>query len=214
MPCVYIHTINENGKKYVGQCTGDPKTRWGSKGHRYKGQLFYRAIQKYGWDNISHEIVANNLSQEEADSLEKDLIAKYHTTNHEYGYNICLGGKDGNGQPGGKNSNAKPVVCIETGETWECANYCAKDLQVNSASLQESLYNGYKCKGNHYRYIDDESYVMNKEPYMVRCKETGQIWKNVKECAAELGIHKRSVARYCNGLRKPPNGLTYEYCIA
>ena len=50
----------------------------------------------------------------------------------EYGYNIASGGKDGAGLPGGKNHNARAVECIETGEKWECANYCAKDLNVPS----------------------------------------------------------------------------------
>lgn len=213
MYSVYVHTVMNNNKKYVGQCVGDPKDRWGSSGHRYKGQLFYRAIAKYGWQNIQHEVVATGLTLQEADALEKELIAKYRTTDRQYGYNIAIGGRDGAGAPGGRNHNARAVVCVETGEQWECANYCAKDLGVNCASLQESLYNGYKCKGLHYKYADDENYKLNKEPYGVRCIETNRIWKNVQECAAELGIHKRSVARYCNGLRKAKTGLTYEYCI-
>ena len=118
---VYMHTVIENNKKYIGQGSGDPKTRWGSSGHRYKGQYFYNAIQKYGWDNIYHEIIAENITQEEADKLEKELIKKYKTNNRKFGYNITPGGKDGAGRPGGSNHNARAVICIETNETWENA---------------------------------------------------------------------------------------------
>lgn len=208
-----MHTVLANNKKYVGQSSGDPHARWGSSGHRYRGQMFYDAILKYGWDNIKHEIIADDLTQEEADLLEKEYIAKFKTNQSEYGYNITPGGKDGAGSPGGKNPNARAVTCIETGEVWECSTYCAKAIGVNLASLQESLYNGYKCKDKHFKYVDDDNYVVNKEPHGVVCKETGQIWQNVKECAKDLGIHHRSVARYCTGIRRPASGLTYEYCI-
>lgn len=214
MCCVYIHTINENGKKYIGQCAGDPAIRWGSSGHRYKKQFFYKAIKKYGWENIKHEIIADNLSQEEADKLEIDLIKKYKTNDRKYGYNIEAGGRRGTELFGKKNHNSRSVVCIETDEIWECSICCAKSLNVNLASLQESLYNGYKCKGNHYKYVDDKSYVINKEPYSVICNETGKIWKTIKECAVDLGVSARTVSRYCTGERKAKNGLTYKYYVA
>ena len=212
MYSVYIHTVKENGKRYVGQCIGDPRRRWGASGHRYKGQLFYNAIKKYGWNNILHEIIASDLTLEEADKLEIELIAKYQSNDRRYGYNITSGGRDGAGAPGNKNPNARPVICIETGETWECSTYCAKSLKVNLASLQESLYNGYKCKGFHYKYVDDVSYVP-KNPHAVICIETGQVWNTVQECAKEIGVTPRTVWRYCSGERNCPPNRTYKYCV-
>jgi len=214
MATVYVHTVIENGKRYVGQCNGNPKERWGSNGHRYKGLCFYSAILKYGWQNMKHEIVATDLSQEEANELERKLIKQYKTNNKKYGYNIAFGGKDGAGSPGGKNPNAKAVVCLETGKTWECANYCAKELGVNCASLQESLYNGYRRKGLHFKYVNDDNYIPNKGPNKVRCLETGEIWDSVKDCAKALGLDKRTIAHYCRGERHPKNGMTYEYYAA
>jgi hypothetical protein len=213
MYSVYIHTVKENGKKYIGQCTDDPKMRWGSTGHRYKGQFFYRAISKYGWDNIRHDVIATGLTKEEANKLEIELIAKYKSNEREYGYNITPGGRDGAGSPGGKNPNAHPVVCVETGQEWECLNYCAKDMGVNPSSIRESLCNGYRCHGLHFRYAEDDNYTMNKLPRKVRCVETGQVWNSARECAEELGVNKRNIFRYCNKSRKPENGLTFEYCV-
>lgn len=67
--CVYIHTV-PSGKKYVGLTSRKPEERW-RNGHGYHGQMFEKAIQKYGWENISHEIFSNNLTREEANELEK-----------------------------------------------------------------------------------------------------------------------------------------------
>lgn len=213
MYCIYMHTIINNNKKYIGQSKTDPSKRWGLNGHRYKGQLFYNAIQKYGWDNIKHEILIDNLTKEDADYYEQYYITLYKTNNNLYGYNVAPGGCGNPGLAGKLNPNARSVICIETGQEWECANYCAQDLGVNCASLQESLYNGYKCKGLHYKYKNDNLYKVNKEPYGVICETTGQIWNTVKECAKDLGVHPRSIARYCTNSRKPINGYVYKYCI-
>ncbi|MBP3801390.1 MAG: hypothetical protein J6I85_05165 [Clostridia bacterium] len=56
--------------------------------------MFYSAIQKYGWNNFSHEILYTNLSLEEANYKEAELIQKYQTTNPQYGYNIEKGGNN------------------------------------------------------------------------------------------------------------------------
>lgn len=89
--CVYKHTV-PNGKVYIG-ITGDvPEKRWMS-GFGYKTQIyFFRAIVKYGWVNIKHEILYDNLSKEEAETKEIELIDKYKSSDHNFGYNIDLGG--------------------------------------------------------------------------------------------------------------------------
>lgn len=77
--CVYIHTNIVNGKKYVGQTVfGDnPNSRWRNGTGYARSIHFYNAIQKYGWDNFEHEIVASKLTKEEACSFECLLIKKY-----------------------------------------------------------------------------------------------------------------------------------------
>ena len=87
---VYMH-ISPSGKRYIGITSVSPKKRW-QNGFGYKGQVFYKAIEKYGWDNIEHIIIETNLSQDEACRLEIDLIKQYKTTDSNYGYNVSLGG--------------------------------------------------------------------------------------------------------------------------
>lgn len=103
--CVYVHT-SPSGKKYVGQTGKQPEERWGKDGSHYlkkekNGEYmhtaFANAILKYGWDNIKHEIVASNLTREEADNLEILLIKELNTKNRKYGYNLKDGGLGGGG---------------------------------------------------------------------------------------------------------------------
>lgn len=92
--CVYMH-IFPNGKRYIGQTKRKPKYRFGN-GEGYKGcRYVYSAIQKYGWENIKHEILADNLTQKGADYYEKYYIALYRSDNKEYGYNLRSGGTAG-----------------------------------------------------------------------------------------------------------------------
>ena len=91
---VYIHTC-PNGKKYVGLTTTEPKKRWGLNGAKYKSNKhFYRAIQKYDWNNISHQVFEVD-TKEEMFFLEKYFIAYYQTNNPEFGYNKSIGGEGG-----------------------------------------------------------------------------------------------------------------------
>ena len=90
---VYKHTC-QNEKIYIGITKQQPIKRWGYNGYGYrKNTLFYRAIQKYGWSNIKHEILYENLSKEEAEQKEIELIAQYKSNQKKYGYNIENGRK-------------------------------------------------------------------------------------------------------------------------
>ena len=52
-----------------------------------KNVLFWNAIQKYGWDNFQHEIIASGLTSEEAGHMEQLLIKELNLANKDYGYN-------------------------------------------------------------------------------------------------------------------------------
>lgn len=92
MYTVYKHTT-PNGKVYIGITGLKPEQRW-NNGNGYRGNAhFYRAILKYGWENIEHEIVENGLTKEQACDLEIELIAKYDATNPRNGYNNSTGGE-------------------------------------------------------------------------------------------------------------------------
>lgn len=88
---VYVHENKINGKRYVGITCQKPEDRW-KNGGGYRGQFFYKAIMKYGWDNFKHELVSSSLTKDDAENLEIDLIKKLKSNNRKYGYNISNGG--------------------------------------------------------------------------------------------------------------------------
>ena len=81
---VYIHTNKNNGKNYIGMTSTKPERRWGRQGEgylrikngKYCQPAFANAILKYGWDSFQHEIIATNLTFEEASELEIQKISE------------------------------------------------------------------------------------------------------------------------------------------
>lgn len=128
----YKHTC-PNGKVYIGITSYDINIRWRNAGKGYKGMFFYKAIQKYGWDNIQHEILFTNLAEEQAYEKEIELIAKYKSNQREFGYNLAIGGKTNKGCK--RLDAAKPVICLETGEVFYAACEASRKLGLAANSI-------------------------------------------------------------------------------
>lgn len=98
---MYIHINKINQKVYIGQTRErNINKRWGNNGIGYKSQArFWRAIQKYGWDNFEHFVVTDWITKKKADEIEIALINLFNSTNKEYGYNISQGGNGPLGVP-------------------------------------------------------------------------------------------------------------------
>ena len=88
---VYEH-VSKDGKRYIGITSQKVAVRWRHGNGYAKNIHFYRSIQKYGWENFEHNILAENVDEEKAKNLERELIKKYNTTNPNYGYNVTRGG--------------------------------------------------------------------------------------------------------------------------
>lgn len=88
---LYRHT-SPSGKVYIG-ITNQPVThRWNNgKGYfNLKKSPFKSTIIKYGWDNIKHEVLFFNLSEDKAKYLEKIFIKIYK--NKGISLNVTDGG--------------------------------------------------------------------------------------------------------------------------
>jgi hypothetical protein len=86
-----MHTNKINNKKYIGITSRKVNERW-RNGNGYKeNKHFWNAIEKYGWDNFSHEILIENISLKEAFKQELEFSTKYDTINPDFGYNNIVG---------------------------------------------------------------------------------------------------------------------------
>lgn len=88
---IYKHT-SPSGKSYIGQTNDMRKRTNAHKSKKGSGcKAFRSAILKYGWDSFTHEVIANNLTLEQANVLEARYITE-HNTLVPNGYNLMTGG--------------------------------------------------------------------------------------------------------------------------
>lgn len=85
---IYKFTFSD-GKTYIGQTSKLVEERW-KNGDGYKGQDVYVPIILDGWENVKKEILHTNLTQEQANELEKHYIKKFDSITN--GYNRTTGG--------------------------------------------------------------------------------------------------------------------------
>lgn len=95
---VYKHT-SPSGKYYIGITKQTVERRWGKNGINYFGKLkngkpaqslLANAIKKYGWGNLKHEVLYDNIEETQAKILEISLIKEAKNLN--LSYNITAGG--------------------------------------------------------------------------------------------------------------------------
>ena len=90
---VYMLT-SPNGKQYCGY-SSNIKNRQSRNGNEYeRNTSIYKAIKKYGQENMRKEILFVFDNKEEALLKEKEVIEQYDLLNPDKGYNLVPGGGD------------------------------------------------------------------------------------------------------------------------
>lgn len=223
MYSVYVHTF-PNGKKYVGITCWKPELRWGSNGCNYKNPYMINAIKKYGWDNVVHEIVAENLTVDQASQMEIDLIQKYNSADKSCGYNISPGGikskicsertKDKLRQANlgkimskdskrkisefqkGQKRSVKTIAKMKESQkkNFENGNNAMHSLKAREKARQ-------RLKGRTpARYVIERA---NKAKYRpVKNLQTGVVYQSIKEACYDCGVNRSTIIRHCNGTLK------------
>lgn len=105
-PYTVYKRIAPDGRMYIGMTSTSVVLRAGKDGQRYAGnRVFREAIREIGWENFKTEIVAENLTREAAERLERSLISVNKTTDIVYGFNIFSGGIGAKGSGTYKNGH-------------------------------------------------------------------------------------------------------------
>lgn len=81
--CVYAHINKINNMRYIGS-TMQPESRW-RPGCYKNNELFYEAIEEYGWENFAHVIIDVFETKQEALEAEDYWMRYFDTV--ENGYN-------------------------------------------------------------------------------------------------------------------------------
>lgn len=150
---VYKHENKINGKCYIGiTCQSNPKKRW-QNGLGYKSQFFYRAIEKYGWDNFDHIILNEKLSENQAKCQEMFWIKLYKSEN--ISYNATDGGDGSRGIPMPETTREAlrkantGRVCSEETKKKISESEKGKRCSEENKQLYRALYTGKKLSEEH-----------------------------------------------------------------
>lgn len=232
--CVYMHENRVNGKKYIGITSQKPTNRWQNGRGYQRCPLFYAAIEKYGWDAFRHEILYTGLSQEEAERLEVELIAKYQTQDNANGYNLAAGGETNCGfqrsdefkqkvsasragvYSGPRHNMYGVSRSEETKEKIRAAQAgrakSPETCQHMSVAARVRWRPENKAEREHLRKLN----VGGNHPAArsVRCVETGAVYAAARSAARETGVSDAGIVKCCKGQRKTAGGYHWEYVEA
>lgn len=180
---VYKHTF-PNNKVYIGitSCI-KPNGRW-RNGKGYETQYVYRAIKKYGWNNIKHEILYDNLFKEQAEEKEILLIKLYKSNDRKYGYNIENGGHI--------NKVSKETKLKLKGNKFAKGHKLDEEQRKRMTELS--------------RTPEARKKLSKAKSKKIICIETGVVYENSLIAQQETGIGFGNIRNVCMGLRKTAGG--------
>lgn len=206
---IYKHT-SPSGKVYIGQTMQtNPQNRWQhGNGYKRHNTLFYKAIQKYGWNNFSHEIIENNiLTQHEANEREIYWISFYNSFKN--GYNATPGGN-----MLGDNVVSKPVIQIEIDkptivykkfksarEAERLTGICGRNIGACCLKQGQISAGGYYwCFEDDFKFFKPQikRYANNSVRRKIYCFETDSVFESIVEASNKLNISRRSIWACCN----------------
>lgn len=204
---VYCHTNKINEKKYIGITGQNPKRRWqGGKGYKTQPH-FWNAIQKYGWNNFKHEILFDDLTKEEAEAKEIELIAEWKTNQPEYGYNSTTGGEGVHGYVITNEYLQKLRDSVKRGV--EHPMYGKHHSEETRKKISIALKNG--AAFNTGKPMPEETKRKKSRP--VVCLDTGIVYFGVREAERQTGINHSYICACLSGKQKRAGGFQWEYYI-
>lgn len=227
---IYKHTT-PNGKVYIGQTNQPTHRRWRNGEGYARNAYFYRAIQKYGWDSIRHEVICTCETQEEATATEAHYIRVYNSLDPANGYNLVEATDSGrtlSEETRQRMSNARKGKFAGENNP----NFGRKHTEEERKRMSEQLVGKYRGLFSH-RYgavASEETRAKQSasrkaspaaQSHMAKmnaakskrvlCKETGAVYASAREAARETGFSQGNISSVCRGVYKQAYGYHWEY---
>ena len=232
---MHINTINN--KVYIGITSKTLADRF-RKGNGYNHNAHFKsAIEKYGWDNFEHVLVAEDLTYEDACEMEKALIKKYDSTNREKGYNISQGGestrlgikhseetkqkmRDNHWSTRGRSKllgTHLPEYRIEQlkARCGELASFYGKHHTEEtkqkiseSNSGENSYWHNHEMSEEHCKHISESHY---KPILQILNGEVIAEFPSAKDAEEQTGIARYNISRCCCNHRKTAGGYEWRH---
>ena len=206
---VYCHINKINNKKYIGITSKKNVERRWNNGLGYKNNTYFnRAIQKYGWDGFEHDVLFENLSENDAKLKEIELIEKYNTMNSNNGYNMTVGGDGTVGYKHTKETKEKlRKLKIGTKASEETKRKISKNNK--SKPGKDSPTYGRKVPKEELERRIKSQYVE-----IVQLTKNGEFikyWNGIKNAGIECGINISLITQCCKGNKKIIGGYIWMY---
>lgn len=219
---VYKHTF-PNGKVYIGITRQKIELRW-KNGLGYFGQYVYKAINKYGWENVKHEVLFENLTKEEAEQKEIELIAFYKSNQSQFGYNIANGGNCSETVSVETRAKISKATKGKTGHKWTLEERqehskrfrnraftedWKKKISESKKGSKNAMFG--KSHSEEQKRKIAESVMKNSKKKKVYCHQTDTIYISLSECGRKLGVPNNKISQVCKGKRKSVYKYTFAY---
>ena len=204
-----------------------PAKRWkNGKGYELC-TAFNRAILKYGWENIKHEILATGLRKDEACKEEQRLIMLYDSSNPEKGYNLTSGGE--HYEPNDEwrkrlsESNKRyyelhPEAKIRLSEIQKGRINSAVSNKKRSETMKQYFLEhpeqrekrGESFRGKK-RGAEFSKALGERKSKSIICVETGKIYKSLNEASEDIGASRTGITNMLHGRAKTCKGYTFAF---
>lgn len=220
-----------NGKKYIGKTKNSLNRRKGFQWNRYKYcPLLWKAIQKYGTENIKTEILFEGvLTDEEASEKERFFIAQFKTNanrykNPQYGYNLTDGGEGLVGWHLTEERYKQMMEQLEKAKEIRLKQGVSEETKKKLSESHKGIRLGWKMpeetkkkigESNSLKNISEETRKKKSKAHMKSViatnKEDGTIiiFSSRTEAAKYFGVRESAVTRWINKTRNP--SVPYEF---
>lgn len=205
---IYALTNTVNNKMYIGTTKKKLYQRFnGGRGYEHQ-KLFYADICKYGWDKFESEIIASNLTEQEAFNMEKLLISKLREQDPDLLYNKDAGGKHGKHCKETKEIirqiNVGRVITEEAKEKIRAARakqvFSTESLEKRAAKIRGRKMSPEFCKN-----------IGETHSKPVRCIENNTCYKSMKEASIALNVSVSGISQHLKGVYSSVKGYHFEY---
>lgn len=213
---IYKYT-SPSGKSYIGQTIQSLSDRAGHNGKNYAGcPLFYRAIEKYGFENFEVEILAT-VPEEQLDQAEIKYIEIFDTFNN--GYNKTNGGQQGFTRYGKKvyQYDSKDGHLIRE---WINANEAARSFNAPVNVLENCLLNkAFTQYGFCWSYLKLDKFPINErivDPHAKIVKQYDlngillHTYNSIAEAAKINNCERAPIKKCCRHELKQAYGYRWE----
>lgn len=200
---IYIHQT-PSGKNYVGQTCTSITRRWRKNGIGYKGSpAIQNAIAKYGWDNMSHEVIFTVETQEESNRAEELLVNVLRSNKKGYGYNCRQGG--GNK---GKHSTESIKKMSESKKGVKFSEEHKRNISISKSGENSPCYGKPKsdavkkkigmANGKVVQQFDDDGNLIAE-------------YYSAAEASRKIGKPNAHITDCCRGVRKHCQGYVWKF---